>query len=245
MLRLTHILPLLVALAASIFATSCSSSDAQLRIVQAVPDINPDSVDIYLDGNKVASGVAFRSVTPATGYMSTGSGSRHLQVFPAGQTSGTTYFDGTISSLGAGTQYTLVLTGFSVTGTPNAGVVAALFTDNNLAPSSGNTEIRVIHASPTWNFSYYPNGMDIYILAPGTPVEGSPTFHVAYKSASTYQSAPAGTYSVMATPPGLPVAYLTLNSYAFNSGDIRTVVFVDAAGGGLGGTPLVLSDLGQ
>jgi hypothetical protein len=239
-----RILPLVIALAGvTILATSCGSSSAKLRIVHAIPDVTQQqALDMYLDGNKTATAVAFGSVTPSTGYSSVSSGSRHLQVFLAGQTTGP-YFDGTIS-LSAGSEYTVVLTGF----TTSNNVAAPLFTDTNTpAPTSGNVSIRVIHASPTWNYSFYPTGMDIYILAPGqTIVEGTQTFSaLLYDHASDYKSAAAGTYSVIATPPGLPVAYETLSSYSFNSGDIRTVVFVDNQGGGLAAAPLVLSDLGN
>ena len=244
MARRFRILPLVLALTGvTIFATSCGSSSAKLRIVQAIPDVTSgQALDIYLDGNKTASTVGFGSVTPSTGYSSVSSGSRHLQVFLTGQTT-SPYFDGTIS-LSAGSEYTVVLTGF----TTSNNVAAPLFTDNNsVAPTTGNTSIRVIHASPTWNYSYYPTGMDIFILAPGQNIlEGTQTFsQLAYEHASDYKSAAAGTYNVIATPPGLPAETDVLLSYAFNSGDIRTVVFLDAPGGGLGATPLVLSDLGN
>ena len=241
--RFRTLLVVLALASVIIFAASCGSSSAKLRIVQAIPDVTSSQpLDIYLDGNKTASALSFGGVTPSTGYNSVSSGSRHLQVFLTGQTTGP-YFDGNIS-LSSGSEYTVVLTGF----TTSNNVAAPLFTDNNTTPpTSGNVSIRVIHASPTWNYSYYPTGMDIYVLAPGQNiVEGTQTFSaLAYEHASDYKSAAAGTYNVIATPPGLPAETDVLPSYAFNSGDIRTVVFLDSPGGGLGATPLVLSDLGN
>jgi hypothetical protein len=236
-------LPLVLTLAAvSIFATSCGSSSAKLRIVQAIPDVSAGQpLDIYLDGNKAASSIGFGGTFPTTGYQSTHTGSRHLQVFLAGQTTGA-IFDGNIT-LNSGSNYTAVLSGF----TTSSNIAASLFTDNNTAPSSGNVSVRIIHASPTWNYSYYQNGMDIFVVAPGTSIFGvSPTVSaLGYQHASNYVSAPAGSYNVIATPPDLAAEIIVGGPYTFNSGDIRTVIFVDAPGGGLGSAPVVLNDLGQ
>jgi hypothetical protein len=244
MLQGLKILPLVLTLAAvSIFATSCGSSSAKLRIVQAIPDVSAGQpLDIYIDGNKTAPGIGFGGVFPTSGYHSTATGSRHVQVYIAGQTTGA-LFDGNVT-LANGSVYTLVLTGFSVG--PNVGIAASLFTDNNTAPTSGNVSVRVINATPTWNYSYYPT-MDVWIVgAPYTIGGASPTISaLGYTKASSYISAPAGSYEVIATPPGLPVGIIAGGPYTFNSGDIRTVVFVDIPGGGLGGTPLVLNDLGN
>lgn len=243
MLQGLKTLPLVLALAAaSIFTTSCSSSNAKLRIVQAIPDVTGgQGLDIYIDGNKVAPALTFGTPFPSSGYHSTAGGSRHIQVFLSGQTTGA-LFDGNVS-LTSGTQYTLVLTGFSVG--PNVGISAPLFTDNNTAPTSGNVSVRIIHAAPTW--SSFLGSMDVWMVgSPYTIGGGTATVSaLAYTKASSYVSAPAGTYEVIATQVGVPNPLITGGPYTFNSGDIRTVVFVDLAGGGLVGTPLVLNDLGQ
>lgn len=234
------ILPLVLTLAAvSIFTTGCSSSSTKLRIVQAIPDAG-QPLDIYIDGNKVAPGVGFGSVFPTSGYHSTATGSRHLQVFLAGQTTGA-IFDGNIA-LASGSTYTAVLTGFYT----SSSIVSSLFTDNNTAPTSGNVSVRVIHASPTWNYSFYPNGMDVWIVGSPYTIGGglAPTISaLGYPKASSYISAAAGTYEVIATPPQLPAALIIGGPYNFNSGDIRTVVFID--GPGFPSAPLLLNDLGQ
>src|SRR5215470_5402708 len=113
MLRRLIVLPILVALATLImFFNGCSSSNAKIRFVQAIPDVNSlQPVDIYIDGGKVESSVSFSTVAPATGYLTTHGGSRHVQVFIAGQTT-LALFDGSVT-LSSGSVYTLVLTGFS------------------------------------------------------------------------------------------------------------------------------------
>jgi uncharacterized protein DUF4397 len=243
MLRCLKVLPLMLALAClTTFSTSCGSSKAKIRFVQAIPDVNGGQpVDIYLDGAKSQSAIAFPSPAPSSGYLSTSGGSRHLQVFLAGQTTGA-LFDGSIS-LSSGSEYTVVLTGSVTSNT----VAAALLTDNNTAPTSGNVFVRVIHASPSWN-AFFQNGtMDVFVVAPATNIVGvTPTISaLGYTKASGYVSAPAGTYEVIATPANLPAEIIVGGPFTFNSGDIRTVVFIDAPGGGLGGAPVVLNDLGN
>ncbi len=240
MLHRFKILSLVFTLAAvGIFVTSCGSSNASLRIVQAIPDVSGGQpLDIYIDGNKVASSVGFGGLYPTSGYKSTASGSRHLQVYVAGQLTGA-LFDGNVS-LASGTDYTVVLTGSVTSNT----VVAPLFTDNNTPPTStGNFELRVIHASPTWN-AFYPSGMTFYLLAPNTALTCvSPSVpSLTYKNASSYVSAPAGSYDVVGTPMGLCVGDIN-QQYSFNAGQIRTLVIVDAPGGGLSALPLELNDL--
>ena len=108
--------------------------------------------------------------------------------------------------------------------------------DNNGAPSSGNIQMRVINASPTLGTA------DVYIVASGTSIAGlSPTFsNLAYQSASGYQSLAPGSYQVIFTPPGQQFAEITSSAQSFASGQIRTIVALDAHGGF---TTAVLSDL--
>ena len=68
MLRRLIVLPILVALATLVmFTNGCSSSNAKIRFVQAIPDVNAQqALDIYLDGNKAESSVGFGTTAPAT-----------------------------------------------------------------------------------------------------------------------------------------------------------------------------------
>jgi hypothetical protein len=234
MLRMLRTLPFALVLAAlSMFAASCGSSNSKLRLMHAVPD--GGAIDVLIDGKNVAPGLSFDI---ATSYLSVTSGSRHVQVFAAGTTTNA-FFDGTVS-LSGGTTYTAVATGSATSST----VVAPLFTDNNTAPTSGNIEIRVIHASPTWNTDF--GGLDVYVVAPGTSISGvSPTIsNLTYKNASTYLSVAAGQYEIVMTPVGQKSNDIDIEPSDLNTaGRIRTFVVVDNAGGGLSGTPQELSDL--
>jgi hypothetical protein len=223
-------LPLALALVAlSVFTAGCGSSNSKLRLVHAVPDIG--AVDILVDGKNVAPGLSFDS---ATSYLSVASGSRHVQVFAAGTTT-SPYFDGNMS-FANGTDYTVVATGKLTDNT----ITATLLTDNNAAPTSGNSELRVIHASPS-----FQTPADIYLTTPNTGVAVPPPSisSVAYQAASTYLSLPAGSYAVLVTPTGLSAVDIDMPNQTFAAGKIYTYVLVDVSGGGaLSNTPLVLND---
>jgi hypothetical protein len=94
----------------------------------------------------------------------------------------------------------------------------------------------VINASPTLGSA------DVYIVTSGTSIAGmTPTVsNLAYQAASGYQSLAAGSYQVVFTPPGQQLPVVTTNAQSFASGQVRTVVALDAQGGGF--TTAVLSD---
>jgi hypothetical protein len=230
MFRMLRSLPFALALAAlSIFAASCGSSNSKFRLVHAIPD--GQAVDVLIDGKTVESAVAFDSVTPSSGYLSVSSGTRHLQVFPTGTTTNA-YFDGNPSFSG-GTSYTFVVGG------PTTNTFGTLLTDNNATPTSGDGELRVIHASPSG-----PTPVDVYVVSPGAPASGTPSISgIVYQNASTYLNIPAGSFDVLITPNGLTAVDIR-ESFAPSNGQIRTFVLVDVQGGGsMASSPLVLNDL--
>lgn len=230
MLRMLRTLPFALALAAFSILTACGgSSNSKFRLVHAVAD--GQAVDVVIDGKTVETNVPFDSVTPTGSYLSVSSGSRHIQVFPTGTTTGA-YFDGTVS-FSDGTPYTFVLGGRA------SAVSGTLLTDNNAAPTSGDGELRVIHASPSG-----PTPVDIYVVAPTDPPTGTPSIsNLAFQSASNYLNVPAGSYDVLVTPATNPAVDIR-TPFAPTNGQIRTFVLVDVQGGGqMSPSPLVLSDL--
>ena len=67
---------------ALLFATGCGSSTAHLRILNGIP-IQSD-IDMLIDSKDVAPAIPYGS---ASGYLSVGSGSRHLQIEATGNSS--------------------------------------------------------------------------------------------------------------------------------------------------------------
>lgn len=233
MFRMLRTLPFTLALAGlSIFTASCGSSSSKFRLVHAVAD--GQAVDVVIDGKTVETAVAVNAATPSTGYLSVSSGTRHIQVFPTGTTTGA-YFDGNVT-LNSSADYTFLLSGVVL---PASTITGTLLTDNNTAPTSSNAELRVIHAS-----TFGPTPVDIYVTSPGGGITGPPSISsVAYQNASTYLNVPEGTYDILVTPAGLPAIDIRVADAAFIAGKIYTYVLIDIPGGGqMSGDPLLLND---
>ena len=147
--------------------------------------------------------------------------------------------------LGGGKQYTVVATGLSADTSGSDAPTAVLLTDNNTAPTTGNVNFRIVHASPS-----APASVDVYIVPTGTDISSaSPTISgLNFQQASGYQSISAATYAyvldtVLVTPSGSKTPFVNQN-YTLTAGQVRTLVLVDATGGGAPApTPLELFDL--
>ena len=196
----------LIALAS--FTTGCgsSSSNAKIRLVNAMPD--EGSLDLLIDTKSAATGVGYGA---ASSYVGIASGSRQIQVEPTGNTN--VLFTRT-ESIGSGNTFTLVSLNFSFN--PSS----VLLPDDNSAPASGNFKLRIVNAS---------SGMgtqDVYIVTDGTDIGSvSPTISsLAFESASSYSTLVAGDYRVFFTPPGQKSINLDSGKLTFASGQVRTVL---------------------
>lgn len=236
MFRFVQVVSLSLAITAiALFAASCgSSSQSQVRVVHAIPDGLP--LDVEVNTTKVFTDVAFDTFQPATGYTKTASGSVTFQAFPTGTTTNPLFPNGDSTNLSGSSQYTEVLTGF--VGAPSL----LSITDNNAAPTAGNIEFRIVHASPSGS-----TPVDIYIVPPGTNISGltPQVAALAYTQASSYVSMAfaANGYAVVVTPSGNQTP-LVNQVYTPPTGSIRTLVLVDTQGGGnMSNTPVLLNDL--
>jgi hypothetical protein len=243
MFRLLKALPITLALASlSIFATSCGSGgQSQVRMVHAIPD--GPALDVDINGTDDFPNLSFGGFLPASGYTKVPSGSVTIQAFDTGTTTNPIFgANGVTASLSGSTQYTVVLAG-TLNGTGTNALAALQFTDNNAAPTSGNVEFRIIHASPS-----SPGSVDIYIVPPGTDITqvANPTFSgIPYQQASpSYQSLPAGEYWVIVTTAGTKAEYISPQDYNLpTAGMVRTLVLVDQKNGGYPPSWVELNDL--
>jgi hypothetical protein len=202
------------------FSTACGSSNANVRLLNAI--LSSTSLDLLVDGKTVATGVAYGS---GSSYVSTSSGSHHIQAEATGTTTIVADF---------GTQ-NIASSSYSTAASTNNG--PAFFTDDHTAPSSGNVKIRVINAA-----SLLSSGTDVYIVPSGNGISGSPTFPgLAYPSASSYTPVAAGSYQAIFTLPGATFAEFITSGQSFSSGQNRTIAIMDGQGGGF--TSTVLADL--
>jgi hypothetical protein len=239
MSRVFKLLPFAPAIVAlCVFAASCgsNSSTAQYRVVQTIPDA-PGNLDISVNGKNVFTNVAFESIEPAFGYQSVPVGSDPIEATQAGAA----VISSTNMNLIAGTQSTVLLAGLDVAPT------AVILRDNNTAPLSGQSEIRIVDASPS-----APKSLDIYIVAPGIDItHRQPTISaLQFGQQSAYQdlvTESSGNVQIMVivTKSGDPAKTQYVNQiYTLSVAQIRTLVLVDASGGGaISFVPLELSDL--
>jgi len=231
--KLSRILPLgmaLLCLGATFLSVGCSSGKSRYRFVQAATGV-PTNIDLFVDGKSVQTGIGFGQTAT---YRSTSSGSRKFELFAAG-TSTNPYINASVS-LGSG-DTTVIAEGTLST------ISLAPYTDNNTAPTTGNIKLRVINAAPT--VAPTGQGVDVYVVPTGQGIAGvNPQFNVAYPNAGNYLSLSAATYDVIMTVQGTQniVSNLT-TTIPLTSGQIRTVVVLDAQNGGGPYGLLTLNDL--
>ena len=128
-----------VAMAFAAFATGASAADmARVRVVHASPDA--PAVDVYADGAKVLTNVAFKG---ASDYLSVPAGPHNFKVFATGANPASdTPVINADATLEVGKDYTVAAIGLV------ADIKPLVLVDNNAAPAAGKAHVRVVHASP-------------------------------------------------------------------------------------------------
>jgi hypothetical protein len=197
---------------------------ARLRAIHASPDA--PAVDIYVDGARVAANVPYKAITS---YLEVPAGSRNVQVRAAGTS--TTVIDANVT-LSAGTDYTVLAAGRV------ANIAPLVLTDTNTAPVAGNVRVRLVHGAPT------AGTVDIYVTAPNADIATiAPTLAgVPFRGFSPYLSVPAGSYRVRVTPAGSKTVAIDSGTLTLTTGQIRTGVALENAGGGAPFTAQVYAD---
>ena len=226
----------------AVFITSCGTDHAEVRTIHGSPDA--PAVDVVIDGQTVATNVAYEGLAPASGYLTVTAGNRKFEVRATGTT---TDLINSAVDFGAQKEYTVVVSGCvapqDCNQPPgNSTVAAVLKTDDNSAPGGGSVKLRVVYVSPSG-----PLHVDIYVVAPGTDITNmSPTVSaLAYQQASGYESVSPSLNEVILTDTSdNSKTRLIDQTYTLTGGQIRTLVILDVPGGGaISPTPLVVADL--
>ena len=228
----TKLLSLL--LAASAFTAACSddndntgpeAGDARVRVVHAAPDA--PNVDVLVDDAVALSNVPYLSVSA---YLDVPSGDRNLKVNAAG--TATTVIDAD-ADLAEDGDYTVIASGLG------DAIEPIVLEDDNTAPAAGNARVRAVHGAPS------APAVDIYITAPGADLttETPLLTDVEFGQVADYIEAPAGTYQVRVTPEGSKTVVIDSGALTLVSGQVRTAIAVDAAGGGAPFDLLLLEDV--
>jgi Domain of unknown function (DUF4397) len=201
----------------TLWSSGCGSGAANtalLRFVQASPDA--PQVNVLIDGASVAGNLAYGN---ATGYISLGSGSRHIQVVPVSGSS--PIFDQTLS-FNLSSDQTLLLTG------PAAGINPVMLTDGGTTTTTGDGYVRVVNASATMGAA------DVYLVPAGSSIVGVKPVAagLAFDKNTGYQLVVAGNYEVFMTAPNTSTALLSTGSISLTSAQNQTVVALDGISSG-------------
>ena len=193
-----------IALGALPFAASAADT-ARVRVVHASPDA--PAVDVYADGAKVLTNVAFKG---SSDYLSVPAGSHNFKVFATGANPAS---DKPVinadAMLNAGKDYTVVAIG------KLADIKPLVLVDNNAAPAAGKAHVRVVHASPN------APAVDIAVKGGAVLVP-----NLAFGKDVGPLPVDAGTYDLEVRAAGTTTVALAVNGVALAPGKIYTIFAV-------------------
>ena len=204
--------------------TSSGSGDGRLRIVNVSPDA--PNLALVLDGDTVVTDLAYLG---SSDYLDVPAAGHVIQVADA--TAGATLIDQDIT-VADGIDYTVLV------GDTLGAIKAFVLTDDNSTPPAGTIRVRAIQGAPTLGL------VDIYVTEPGadltvtTPV----ATQINFGQVLPYVTTNSGTYEIRVTTTGTKDVLID-GSFTVETSQVRTVIAVEAAGGGEPFSFLVLSDL--
>ncbi|HEU4954868.1 MAG TPA: DUF4397 domain-containing protein, partial [Gemmatimonadales bacterium] len=209
-------------LAASALTAACSDDDentgpegqARVRVIHASPDA--PAVDVLVDDAAALSNVDYLT---ASDYVELADGAHNVKVNAAGTS--TTVIDADVD-LTDGTDYSVIASGLL------EAIQPIVLEDDNSTPAAGTVRVRAIHGAPS------APAVDVYVTAPGADLTAaSPGLsNVAFGDVADYLEVPAGDYQVRVTGAGTKTVVIDSGALTLTSGQVRTAIAVDAAGGG-------------
>ena len=204
--------------------TSSGIGQGRLRIVHASPDA-PD-LAVVVDGDTVVSDLAYLGSSeylelPAAGHV--------MQVADA--SADTTLIDRDVT-IADGVDYTIVV------GDTLRSLKALVLTDDNSTPPAGTIRVRAIQGAP------HAGAVDVYVTDPGADLTltGPLASDVRFGQVLPYVQTNSGTYQVRVTQTDSKDVLIDSGALTLQNDQIRTVIAVEAAGGGEPFDFLVLND---
>lgn len=215
---------------AAALTTACGDSggpqgQGRLRFVNISPDAGP--VDIVLDGDTIAQNLEYRGLVD---YRDASAEGHTMQVSETGTT--TTLIDQDIN-VADGTDYTILVADTL------ASIKTLVLTDDNSPPPAGKVKVRAVQGAARLEPA------DVYVTTPDDVLSGSTPslINVKFGQFSPYLDATAGSYRVRVTPTGTTdVLLIDTGDITLQSGQVRTVITVEADGGGEPFDLLILPD---
>lgn len=180
---------------------------ALLRVVSALPGLS--RVDLFVESQKIASGVEYKSITP---YMEVASGRQAVRLRPAGLDTAEPLAEQT-EQLRAGQHYTVLLMPGEESG-PAAAI--RILGDPMEAPDGDSAKLRVVHASAdAGRFDVHMSGRE-QLLASGLEFQAASDFTELQPSPGTLELRPAQRSETMLRVPDLRLS----------SGGMYTIVVI-------------------
>lgn len=184
--------------------TNPSSGTARVRVAHLSPDA--PLVDVYVNGTKALSGVAFKDVSD---YLPVPSGSANFKVTPANAAT-PVVIDATVN-LSDGGNYSVAATGFL------SSIQPLLLEDDR--GTTGQAKVRFVHTSP--------DAPAVDIAVKGGPVLFS---NVAFRQYSGYPQVAPGTYDLEVRPAGTSTVALSVPGVTLRSGTNYSIFAVGLLG---------------
>jgi len=207
---------------------SAQATNARVRVVHASPDA--PAVDITVNGNPVLEALPFREYSE---YLSLPAGAYSFGI----RVTGTSTVVATLpATLASGQDYTVIAMGYATGGTPAFEVV--VLEDNNTLPANNGVKIRVVHGAPG------APAVDVYVTTPFETLMGKDPVlsNVPFKAASGYLTVPVGNYQARVAVAGTKTVAIDSHRLVTWANMIRTVIAVDATGGGAPFDFIILPD---
>ena len=179
---------------------------AHVRVIHASPDA--PAVDVSVDGNKVLTSVAFKTVSD---YLPVPAGMHQVKVTVSG--SDNAVIDASVT-VAAGTNYTILAVGKA----SDSSIKALVLSDITPKSVKNKGAVRVVYA--------IPDGPPVDLVIPGKT--GSPVYiakNLTTGTATEYFTAPAGPYSVEVRPAGMGNAVKKYDLAIKNGGAYTVVTF--------------------
>jgi hypothetical protein len=180
--------------------TSPSAGTANVRVAHLSPDAPP--VDVFVNGTKALSGVAFKDISS---YLPVPAGSVNFRVTPA-NASTPVVIDATVN-LNVGGNYTVAATGLL------ASIQPLVLEDDR--GTTGQSKVRFAHTGP--------DAPAVDIAVTGGPVIFS---NVAFGQATGYPQLAPGTYDLEVRPAGTNIVALAVPGVSLRPGTNYTVFAV-------------------
>lgn len=191
-------------------AQAAERDRALVRVVSAIPGVA--RLDLFVDGEKIASGVEYKLVTR---YMEVPSGRRTLRLRPAGLDTADPLAEES-QQFSAGAHYTVVIMPGG-DGGPAADV--RVFDDPMDSPDEGEATLRVIHAAGDGG------SVDVHMQNRAEPLAGG----LAFQRASDFTTVEPSSAAIELRPEGRSEAMLRVPRLQLSSGGMYTLVVIGRA----------------